>query len=230
MNAYALNLAVLAGHGNVEKRVFDLSYGVFHGTAFSIAPDLFLTAAHVFKDAQGDGEVALARFTPGNFHAQTVSDFEIFDDIDLILLNCINLSSEILPFNFAPLNFLVDVFTMGYPFGFEPPVYYLRAFKGYIVTRRGLTSLPGVPPGYELSFVPPPGLSGAPLLTLLPDGSPVITGMVLQHHTAEYRERRMELGIALDIKEILTLESRIVGGNIAERLFDRQRLVRKRKQ
>ncbi|WAC08088.1 MAG: hypothetical protein OS130_02520 [Thermodesulfobacteriota bacterium] len=227
MNAYALNLAVLEGHGNVEKNAFELSYGLFHGTAFGIALDLFLTAAHVFKDAQGDGEVALARLTPGHFHAQTVRDFEIFDDIDLALLNCNNLSAEILPFNFTPLNFLVDVFTMGYPFGFEPPVYHLRAFKGHIVTRRGLTSLPGVPLGYELSFVPPPGLSGAPLLTLLPDGSPVIAGMVLQHHIAEYRKRRMELGIALDIGEILTLESRIVGGNIAERLFNRKRLVRK---
>lgn len=118
-----------------------------------------------------------------------MQDFEIFDGIDLALLYCPDLSVEILPFSFTPLNFLVDVFTMGFPFGFEPPVYHLRAFKGHVVTRRGLTSLTGVPPGYELSFVPPPGLSGAPLLTLLPDGSPVVTGMVLQHHTAEYRGR-----------------------------------------
>lgn len=229
MNAYAVNLAVIAGHGDAEKKVFDLSYGVFHGTAFCLAPDLFLTAAHVFKDAQGDGEVGLARLTPGNFYAQTVQDFEIFDDIDLALLYCSNLSAEILPFSLTPLNFLMDVFTMGFPFGFEPPFYYIRAFKGHVVTRRGLTSLPGVPAGYELSFVPPPGLSGAPLLILLPDGSPVVTGMVLQHHTAEYRERRMKLGLALDIEELLTLESRIVGGSIAERLFNRQRLIRNRK-
>lgn len=118
---------------------------------------------------------------------------------------------------------------MGFPFGFEPPVYHLRAFKGHVVIRSGLTSLSGVPPGYELSFVPPPGLSGAPLLTLLLDGSPVITVVVLQHHTAEYRERRMELGIAIDIEELLTLESKIVGGSIAERLFNRKLLVRNRK-
>lgn len=171
----------------------------------------------------------MARLTPGNFYAQTVQDFEIFDDIDLALLYCSNLSAEILPFSLTPLNFLMDVFTMGFPFGFEPPFYYIRAFKGHVVTRRGLTSLPGVPAGYELSFVPPPGLSGAPLLILLPDGSPVVTGMVLQHHTAEYRERRMKLGLALDIEELLTLESRIVGGSIAERLFNRQRLIRNRK-
>jgi hypothetical protein len=226
MDAYAVNLAVLAGHGNVEKRVFELSYGVFHGTAFGLAPDLFLTAAHVFEAARGDGEVALARLTPGNFHAQIAKDFEVFDDIDLALLYCPNLSAEILPFNFIPLNFLEDVFTMGFPFGFEPPVYHLRAFKGHVVTRRRLTNLSAMPPGYELSFVPPPGLSGAPLLKVLPEGSPVVAGMLLQHHTAEYRERRMELGLALDIEELLTLESRIVGGSIGERVFGRSHLVR----
>jgi len=218
INVYALNLAVLAGRGDTKKRMFDLNYGVFYGTAFCIAPDLFLTAAHVFKDARGDGDVALARLTPGNFHAQIVSDFDIFDDIDLALLHCNNLPAEILPLNLSPLNFLHDVFAMGYPFGLEPPHYYLRAFKGHIVTRRSLASLPGGPPGYELSFAPPPGLSGAPLLIHLPDGTQAITGMVLQHHTAEYRERRMELGIALDVGILETLESRIIGGKIAERL------------
>ncbi len=230
MNVYDVNLAVLAGHGNEEKSAFELSYGVFHGTAFCLAPNLFLTAAHVFKDAQADGEVALARLKPRHFHAQIVKDFEIFKDIDLAILYCPNLSAEILPFNFSPLNFLMDVFTMGFPFGFEPPTYYLRAFKGHVVTRRSLTSLPGDPPGYELSFVPPPGLSGAALLTSSSDGSTMVTGIVLQHHTAEYREQRMDLGLALDIEELLTLESRIANGSIAERIFNRQRLVRNRKE
>jgi hypothetical protein len=219
MNPHGVNLAVLAGRGNLEERVFELNYGVFHGTAFSLAPHLFLTAAHVLRDAQADGEVAVARLTPGQYQGQIVRDFEIFDDIDLALLHCPNLVAEILPFHFASLLFLADVFAMGFAFGFEPPIYHLRAFKGHVVTRRGLNILPGVPPGYELSFVPPPGLSGAPLLTSLPDGSTGVVGMVLQHQTVEFRERRMDLGLALDIQELLTLESRLVGGSIAERLF-----------
>jgi len=228
MNPHAVNCAVLAGRRSEEERVFELNYGVFHGTAFCLAPSLFLTAAHVFQDARGDGEVAVARLTPGQFHGVPVQDFELFENIDLAVLHCPGLQAEILPFNFASLGFLVDVFAMGFAFGFEPPVSHLRAFKGYVVNRRALTILPGLPPGYEVSFVPPPGLSGAPLLTSLPSGTIAVTGMILKHHTAEFGDRRMDLGLALDIEEILTLESRILGGSIAERLFRQARVQRGR--
>ena len=227
MKPHSVNCAVLAGRENKEERVFELNYGVFHGTAFCLAPNLFLTAAHVFRQARGDGEVAVARLTPGNFHGVVVQDSELFDDIDLALLNCPGLLAEILPFNFVSQTFLVDVFAMGFAFGLEPPVFHLRAFKGHVVNRRALGNLQGFPPGYEISFVPPPGLSGAPLLTSLPGGRPSVTGMILQHHTAEFRDRKMDLGLALDIEEILTLESRIVGGSIAERLFRQPRIRRR---
>jgi hypothetical protein len=226
MNPHAVSLAVLAGRGNRQEDAFELNYGVFHGTAFCIAPSIFLTAAHVLQAAQGDGEVALARLTPNQNQAQTVRDAEVFESIDLAILLCPNLGAEILPFNFTPLYYLAEVSSFGYPFGFEPPVYHLRAFKGHVVTRRTLTSLTGSPPGYEVSFVPPPGLSGAPLLTPRADGTQVVAGMVLRHHTAEYLDRRMDLGLALDVQELLTLDSRIIGGSIAERLFARPRIVR----
>ena len=129
MNPHAVNLAVLAGRGNREESVFDLNYGVFHGTGFCLAPHLFLTAAHVLRDAQADGDVALARLTPGQHQAQIVRDAEVFEDIDLALMVCENLGAEILPFSFGPLGYLADVFAMGFAFGFEPPVYHLRAFK-----------------------------------------------------------------------------------------------------
>jgi hypothetical protein len=50
--------------------------------------------------------------------------------------------------------------------------------------------------------------------------------MVLQHHTAEFQDRKMELGVALDIEELLALESRIVGGSIAEMIFRVPRIDR----
>jgi hypothetical protein len=37
---------------------------------------------------------------------------------------------------------------------------------------------------------------------------------MLQHYVAEYRDRRMGLGLALDIEELLTIESRIVVGSV----------------
>jgi len=224
---HAANCAVVAGRGDQKTGVFELNYGLFHGTAFCLAPNLFLTAAHVFREARQDGEVAVARLTPGNFQTVLVQDFELYEEIDLVLLHCPGLRAEILPFNFASMNFLDDVCAMGFAFGLEPPVFQLRAFKGYVVNRRELSSLRGLPPGYEVSFVPPPGLSGAPLISSMPGAPVFVRGMILQHYTAEFRERKMELGLALDIEEILTLESRIVGGSIAERLFRQPQLRRR---
>jgi hypothetical protein len=223
INPHAVNLAVLAGRAERENRKFDLHYGVFYGTAFCLAPEVFLTAAHVFRAAQADaehkgGEVALARLTPNDFHGNTVSEFEYFDGIDMAILKCPGVHSQIVQLNFNSLTYLDDVFAMGFPFGFEPPVFHLRAFKGHIVTRRGLAMYSATPPGYELSFVPPPGLSGAPLMHNY-QGRITIRGMILQHFTVEHMDRKMELGIALDIEEILTLTSSILGGSLAERLF-----------
>src|SRR5205814_363143 len=141
-------------------------------TAFCLAPNLYLTAAHVYHEASAAGAAALARLTPGDTHANLVSDAEVFEDIDLALLQCPGLDAEVLPFTFAPLFFLTDVASFGFPFGLElaPPTSHLRAFKGYVVTRRTLTHLRRRPPGYEVSFVPPVGLSGAPLIRFGPEG------------------------------------------------------------
>jgi hypothetical protein len=230
MNPHAVNLAVVAGRGDRKDNVFNLNRGEFHGTAFCVAPHLFITAGHVYNAAAAAGDVALGRLGPPKPQVQLVRDAEVYPDVDLALLYCPNLAAEILPVNFAPLTWLTDVVAIGYAFGLEltdlpgeSHVYQLRAFKGYVMNRRGLTQLRGVPPGYEVSFVPPPGLSGAPLL--LPTGdSFAITGVVLKHHTAELAERQMDLGLAVDSEELLTLESRFVGGSIAERLFRRERI------
>ena len=219
IDPHGANLAVLAGRTDRDQRTFELSYGIFHGTAFCLAPDVFLTAAHVFKAAEGDGEVAVARLTPEQHHAQAVADSEIFGHLDLAVLRCPGLAAQILPFHFEPLPWLEDVCAFGFPFGFEPPVYYLRGFKGHVVTRRGLPPGPEGPAAYELSFVPPPGLSGAPLLAAPAPGAFAVVGMILRHHVAEFRDRRMELGLALDISELLPLNSRILGGTIGERVF-----------
>jgi hypothetical protein len=226
MNPHRASLAVVAGTGDPTDGLFDLHRGEFHGTAFCLTQDLFITAAHVYEAALESGAVALGRLGPETL-VQLVRDAETFPDVDLALMYCPNLHAEVLPFVFEPLSFLADVFAIGYAFGSElaanegePHVYHLRAFKGHVVTRRGLTKLRGVPPGYELSFVPPPGLSGAALL-VQQDNIAAVAGIVQTHHTAELAGRRMELGLAVDSEELLTINSRIVGGSIAERVFQR---------
>ena len=230
MNPYAVNLAVVAGRGDpTSGESLDLSRAEFHGTAFGMAPGIFVTAGHVYEAAvAAGGNVVLFRMTPDNVNGQVVEDAQVFTHADLALLYCPHLQAEILPFRFSPpLNYLEKVVALGYAFGLtlfapnHPGVYVMRGFKGHVVTRSGLTELPGVPPGYEVSFVPPPGLSGAPLIVFAQD-VPAVAGIVLQHHTAELAGRRMDLGLALDAEELLTLSSHIVGGSIAEQVFGLQ--------
>ncbi len=224
MNAHRASLAVIAGHGDPADGQFHLERGEFHGTAFCIAPGIFITAAHVYEAALADGSVALARLGPDT-SIHFVNDADVFPDVDLALMHCPGLEAEVMNFVFGPLPFFREVFSIGYAFGSEiamtpgqPHVYHLRAFKGHVVTRRGLTGLPGVPPGYEVSFVPPPRLSGAALLIQQGEDT-AVAGVVQTHHTAELAGRRMDLGLAVDSQELLTLHSRLVGGSLARELF-----------
>jgi hypothetical protein len=47
------------------------------------------------------------------------------------------------------------------------------------------------------------------------------------HASVESEGRKMELGLAVDIEELLTLDSQILGGSVAERLFDLPKLTRR---
>jgi hypothetical protein len=155
---------------------------------------------------------------------------DVFEGCDLALMRCPNLAAEILPVDTSSLYYLADVFAVGFPFAFEPRRYHLRAFKGYVVTRRGLDRFAARPPGYELSFAAPPGLSGAPLLTNRSDGSAVVKGIIVDEHIARLDERTMTLGLAVDIEEVLTLESAFLGQPVATALYGRDRLIRPESQ
>jgi hypothetical protein len=216
MIPHASCLVVAAGAYDPDDGLFDLARGEFHGTA-----NLFITAAHVYEDAAAAGTVALGRLTPGKIQGSGVRDFELFPEIDVAILAC-SLDAEILELRFGPpLYWLDDVFAFGWGFGMsvaerqgESHQFQLRAFKGHVVNRRGLDELPGRPPGYELSFVPPPGLSGAPLME--PNiAAPRVRGIMLKHHSVVVGERRMDLGLAVDVEELLTIESRLTNGSFA---------------
>ena len=69
-----------------------------------------------------------------------------------------------LPIDFGRLKMFDEVTAIGFPFSIDPErlTWICRGFKGHVVTSREMYHISAQPPGYELSFVPPPGLSGAP--------------------------------------------------------------------
>ena len=158
-NPWAVNLVVVAGHGDRESKLFDLSRGEFYGTAFGITGEHFLTAWHVWDAASHNGDVAIGRLGPPQPLIQLVDDVDEYPDIDLALLHCRGLDAEILPVTFEALPWFADVAAMGFPFGMEVArtrgeshVYQLRAFKGHVVNRCGLTILDARPPRLRTFF------------------------------------------------------------------------------
>jgi hypothetical protein len=90
----------------------------FFGTAFAVAPGLFITAGHVVNEARAVGALALAGPT-GDGHepvgAARVLDFELFPNHDLALLKC-NVSDVTLlnVWLASRLQLLTDVSAFGY--------------------------------------------------------------------------------------------------------------------
>lgn len=107
----------------------------------------------------------------------------------------------------------------------------IRGFKGHIVTRRryfkgntvGFRGT-GQPTIYELSFVPPQGMSGAPLISYVKGLGPQVHGVIFGWDTIRVNRLPTCIGIAVDSTELLRHQSRVVGGSIAEKVFSVQSL------
>jgi hypothetical protein len=96
-----------------------------------------------------------------------------------------------------------------------------RAFSGTVVTRRGLYQLPRHPPGYEVTFQAPQGLSGAPLISVEPHDRPYCYGYMIQHCTIGTPEVQTPIGVAVSIEVLLGIHGNVTGGAMAK-LFERE--------
>src|SRR5579862_6097695 len=129
-----------------------------YGTAFPIAPGLFMTAEHVASAAAADGRVCVSRI-PSNPGAQMPSyparACYVFPEFDVGLLVIDVPDAVPVPLVFdQPLDNLQDVETTGFPLAVDPEWLRVvpRSFKGSVVTRRTVFEKPGQPAGYELTF------------------------------------------------------------------------------
>jgi hypothetical protein len=187
--------------------------------------ELFLTAAHSAQAAQRDGELALGRLTYPAEHGRydLVADYEVFPGPDLALLRCPGFNAPVLPLDFERLGIFQPVRTFGFGLGLDPEylAYAPRGFAGHVVSGHQMFTWASQPFAYELSFAPPVGMSGAPLV---PATGPVrVSAIVTGTAEIAVEGSLTRLGIAVSADELLRLDSRILGGPIAT-AFNRERL------
>jgi hypothetical protein len=197
-----------------------------YGTAFPIASGVFATAAHVMTAAKADGTPGLSYMTAAgdNMMLHEIKDYEIVSAIDLALISCPSLAKlPPLPIDFdRTLDFLANASALGFPLAMEAEFVTCipRAFGGHIVCRRELYHLPGQPAGYEVDFATPEGLSGAPLISTH-FGKAFCYGYIIQQSRLGIGDRTTDVGIAVDIRALLSSKSAYAPGGQLARLFGR---------
>jgi hypothetical protein len=208
------------------------------GTAFNIGADAYLTAGHVWKQALTHPLQALGMMDDpqtGRINLHKVTDAEVLDAHDLAVLEARPFGRS---FRWTSEGFALQdgVHSFGYPHGFDPDseAINIRAFRGSIVGGSTIRELPARPPGLEVSFPCPRGLSGAPLIRNDPKPNRVV-GVILANHITEmdvYTEKEttkegereqvfikteaLHLGIAIRADVVCAVESRLLGCTIGD--------------
>lgn len=203
-----------------------------YGTAFPVLPGLFLTAGHVLKAVEADGIAALG-YLPADGSAIKASSIEAgehFTPYDLALFTCPGLEKiQPIPLEFdRDLTLLDPVWSVGFPCGVDAEWVTVtpRAFRGHVVTRHEHYGLPGQPPCYEVSFPAPEGLSGAPLMMPIFSKTTPPThrcfGYVIQQATLGSPERQIAVGVAVDIKVLLAIQTDLLELGVLAHAFGRE--------
>jgi hypothetical protein len=206
-----------------------------YGTAFYINNSKFITCGHTITNARQHQTIALS-FKAGesniaNFVVAT--DTEVFDINDSGIIVCEIKRARSLKWQSQSLDMLTDIFSCGYPYGWDPASFQLmtRSFKGHIVRAGTYAKFNSRPACYELSYMCPRGLSGAPLMT---NGREIrIVGVVIGNDMTDMivssfketefdgakiatyeKSETMHLGIAMQVGTFMNINSRILNGTI----------------
>jgi hypothetical protein len=207
------SLPICAGRAQ-DGNKFEPAAPYVYGTAFPIwHGGIFITAAHVYKNAAAAGHVVVGRFATheGGIPAYFVDHAELWDDLDLAIVRCPMLASfPPVPVDLeSHLHVFDEVSALGYPFSVDPEhlIADYRGFAGHIVGSRRIYRLPGQPFGYELSFPSPRGLSGAPLMHLGTDGIHRCYGYIVEQAETQFAGVTTTLGIAVSIDVLRSITS-----------------------
>jgi hypothetical protein len=208
---------------------------ILRGTCFSLGNGIFITAAHVAAGALEYNYSAVGVWEEQyKFYFFGKQNVEIFDRFDLAILKTNNSPNNVCQFMWEPspqpAGILVRAPGFAHGLDLEQNALILRNFTGFIVSSltrcRNIEARCG---GYELTFVAPIDLSGAPLLTAENNIIGYITGVASSGTEVNTSERvdenskeiirtkeyeRINFGIAVRSEAILELESQLLGGNV----------------
>jgi hypothetical protein len=207
------------------------------GTAFPIGENLFLTCEHVLRSAATHGWQGLGYLANTDVRVAKFEEIELFEQIDIALCRATVPARHFLSWSRELEAMLRDVQVCGYPYALDSRGMTLRvrAFRGPIVCCRIGHELKAKPLIYELPFLCPRGLSGAPLWSV---GLPAkVLGVVFGNAITEmevYRETEtlkegaetttllkteaLHLGLAVPVQAILPIRSGLLGTTLGEYL------------
>jgi len=220
------------------------------GTAFCVGGDYFLTARHVLDaatrslesghaDHMAIGQPDLDNKPEREWEFTTFTELQVDPRLDVGIFRVEENFTKIFApkWNGTGLHLLEDVRAAGYPYSLDlrDKVINLRAIKGHVIgTGRQRTDSVQYQ-SYELNFLAPRGLSGAPLCDNTP--LPQVCGIVIGNKSHEMevasmqeiigdgerietftRIEVMHIGVAIQAKELLSLQFELINGSIADHL------------
>jgi hypothetical protein len=205
----------------------EASRPMVYGTTFCVGPGLFLTAGHVIESAGNDGHIAIGYESEGDTPAIGIAravKVEHLRGYDLgLIVAPVPEAIALLDWQDEPLRLLSDVESIGFPYSVDYDEerrhwkMAMRAFKGYVITRRKIWRLPARPVGYEIDCPFHPGLSGAPLLHReRQSGRTRLIGVVLAEGRIKFGGRRICFGEAIDVIAVGSIKSETIGGTFSE--------------
>ncbi|MFC7445295.1 hypothetical protein C7H62_0500 [Mesoflavibacter sp. HG96] len=216
------------------------------GTAFYIKNNFYITCAHTIKNANEYEIMALGfQNENGTLSFTEVQKSEIFEENDSGILIANIARAKAYPWLKTKLAMLNNVVSTGYAYGFDNAnsEVLIRSYKGHITLVGYYHKFPKKPAHYELSYMCPRGISGAPLI-YIHNNQPFICGFTIgnertsiviwsnkeqdieNNKTSEYvLEEALHRGIALQAESFLELQSEILEMSIGEYL-EKENLIK----
>lgn len=236
-NSFDYLFPVLGGEAS-SQHDGGMNISEVYGTAFCLAENYFLTNEHVLRAVLSHPRYALGFLDAEYWGHRPIEVYELFAGTDIAIFRSNLPVAKYLNWQTKEQAMLELVQTTGYPYALDLASKSIspRSFRGNIVSARTWHGLPSKPRVYELPFLCPRGISGAPLWS--PGAFPTppsvvgvifgnsITEMTVTREVEKTREggettiyervEALHLGLAIQASSILSLESSLLKMSIGE--------------